>query len=109
MSAEVIQLTTVQQRIDALFKQIEPEVLAAAGALGIEGTRDAVFAAVKRELQQIGWDGYDIPLAFLEPRLACLVAIKELLGTNCDDAETARAIINEDLGIIRQRLPEVNR
>jgi hypothetical protein len=45
----------------------------------------------------------------LEPRLACLVAIEELLSANCDDIETAHGIINEDLGIIRKRLPEVNR
>jgi hypothetical protein len=110
MAAELIELTTRQQRIDALYKKIEPEVLAAARAIGIEGqSRETVRAGVKRELKQYGWDDPEVNLAWLEPRLACLLAIKELLGANCDDAETARAIINEDLGIIRQRLPEVNR
>jgi hypothetical protein len=110
MSAEVIQLTTVQQRIDALYKQIEPEVVAAARAIGIEGqSKERVFTSVRRELNQIGWDGYDIPLSFLEPRLACLVAIQELLSANCDDIETARLIIAEDLEMLRKRLPEVNR
>jgi hypothetical protein len=45
----------------------------------------------------------------LLPRLTCLVVIPELLSANCDDIETARLIIAEDLEIMRKRLPEVNR
>jgi hypothetical protein len=112
MAAELIELTTRQQRIDALYKEIEPEVLAAARPIGIEAeSREAIFAAVKRELKQYGWDeeAPDINLSWLLPRLACLVVIQELLSANCDDIETARLIIAEDLEIMRKRLPEVNR
>jgi hypothetical protein len=112
MAAELIALTTRQQRIDALYKEIEPEVLAAARAIGIEGqSRETVRADVKRELKKYDWDDEvpDINLSWLLPRLACLVVIQELLSANCDDTETARAIINEDLGTIRERLPEAQR
>jgi hypothetical protein len=111
MAAELIQLTTREKRIDGLFKQIEPEVLAAARAFGIEGqSQETIRAGVKRELRKYGWDDApDINLSWLLPRLACLVVIHELLNANCDDIETARAIINEDLAILRQRLPEINR
>src|SRR5690348_4865968 len=112
MAAELVQLTTKQQRIDVLYKDIEPEVLAAARAIGIEGqSRETVRAGVKRELRKYGWDDEapDINLSWLLPRLACLVVIQELLSANCDDPETARLIIAEDLEILRKRLPEVNR
>jgi hypothetical protein len=95
MAAELVQFTTRQQRIDALYKEIEPEVLAAARAIGIEGqSREMIRAGVKRELRKYGWDedAPDINLSWLLPRLACLIEIEELLSGN-DDEGSARLII----------------
>jgi hypothetical protein len=83
--------TTLRERIKGEFQAIEPEILAAARALGVEGKScEAVLTAVK-------------------VRLALLKRIQELLDAASWDfvsVESAHDLIDEDLAELRKWLPE---
>jgi hypothetical protein len=64
---------------------------------------------VERELERISWGGADIELQFLEPRLACLLVLQELLDTECDEVETAQSVIAQDWAILEKWLPQIAR